>query len=68
MHPLSPTPAEEAAATAQLAQRAKALQLTLDAAALERVAQQWQRLEAMALLVSAIPLDVTDEPAMTFVS
>lgn len=61
------TSAEERTVSELLALRVQELQLALDAAALERVGMQWQRLEAMARLVCAEPLDDSDEPAMTFI-
>lgn len=61
----STTP-EPTAAQQLLALRAAELQLPLDAAAMQRVAVQWQRLEAMAEHVAAQPLGTTDEPAMTY--
>lgn len=46
--------------------RTAELQLSLDASAMQRVAAQWQRLEAMAKLISAQSLGADDEPAMTY--
>lgn len=67
MNPSISTSAEERTVSELLALRVQELQLALDAAALERVGMQWQRLEAMARLVCAEPLDGSDEPAMTFI-
>ncbi|MGA8009676.1 MAG: AtzG-like protein [Thiomonas sp.] len=67
MNPSISTSAEERTVSELLALRVQELQLALDAAALERVGMQWQRLEAMARLVCAEPLDDSDEPAMTFI-